>query len=251
MESGLCTRLEKDPLVNSRTIVAARNNADWYEVMFQAHGLRYRRSAFAFVAEDEPPPYYSKLTVLSPDHNTEVLRELADLASRLDGIVGLKDSFRSFDLGSHGFQTLFDATWIWREPQPACFPTGWEVVEGSHDLSMWEAAWKRNGSPTDQRMFPDALLSRRDVIFLGRKTSSGFVAGCIASLSSDCVGLSNVFADNPSENTFAEAANAVNAAGISRPIVGYEAGTELQHAIQAGFVKVGDLRILEARHATF
>lgn len=100
-------------------------------------------------------------------------------------------------------------------------------------------------------MFPDLLLDREDVIFLGRLEAGRFTGGCIANLSNECVGLSNVFAESPSQRSFAEAANAASSVGGRFPLVGFESGAELDHALSAGFQAVGKLRILAAKGARF
>ncbi|MBV6651615.1 MAG: hypothetical protein KI789_17975, partial [Hoeflea sp.] len=76
-------------------------------------------------------------------------------------------------------------------------------------------------------------------------------AGCIASLSDDCVGISNVFSVSNSSEVFAQATAAVSGLAPDSPIVGYESGDDLNHARDAGFSPVGDLRILVARKARF
>lgn len=238
-------------MVDERAICAANNNADWYEAMFSIHGLKYKREPYAFVAKDVPPPYYSQLTVQSPGNETAVLSELAALVDRFDGTIGLNDSFSELDLEKNGFRILFIASWIWRSPRLVSMPVGWDCVTDASDLLLWEDAWKRGGSPTSRQMFPETFLARDDVIFLGQKTEGRFTAGCIANKSAASRGLSNVFAEEPSELAFSEAADAVAAICEPLPIVGYESGDDLDYADKAGFSTVGDLRILLASEAKF
>lgn len=238
-------------MVDERAICSARNNADWYEAMFSVHGLRYRRLAYAFVAKDNPPPYYPKLTVLSADDDAAIKAELVDLARRFDGVMGIKDSFCQLDLSKNGFETLFEAAWIWRSPRNVEMPVGWEIIKEPSDLLLWEEGWKRNGSPTDKRMFSEELLAREDIFFLGRKIDARFVAGCIANKSDDSVGLSNLFADTPSQLVFSQASDAATVVGGDVPVVGYESAAELECANGAGFERVGRLRILVTRNAKF
>ena len=237
--------------IDERAICGAGNNADWYEAVFAIHGLKYDRRPYAFVGQDNAPPYHSDLTVLAPDKTALIRSELANLAKRFDGMVGLKDSFSQLDLEQNGFETLFEASWIWRQSNQVDFPKGWGIVGDFNQLTAWEHGWKQNGSPTDHRMFPQAFLDRSDVFFLGHETDGRFAAGCIANLSTDCVGLSNVFAEDHCENRFSEAADAVANIGGNLPVVGYESGPELEYANRAGFQSVGDLRILVAKSATF
>jgi hypothetical protein len=91
-------------MVDERAICGARNNADWYELAFSAHGLEYQRKEHASVAHDLPPPYYSNSTVLSPDQTEEITSELVEIAARFGGVMGLKDSFCQLDLTENGLK---------------------------------------------------------------------------------------------------------------------------------------------------
>lgn len=238
-------------MTDERAVCGAKNNADWYEAMFSAQGLRYHRKEHAFVAQDSPPPYYSEMTVLSPDQIEAVISELGMLAERFAGVMGLKDSFCQLDLTKNGFETLFEANWIWRSSFITEMPIGWEIVNNATDLLLWENSWKSNGSPAEIRVFPDSLLTRGDVFFLGRRAKGRFDAGCIANMSSNCVGLSNVYAEEESQRSYSQAADAVSALGGDLPVVGYESGNALIFAKNANFDLVGPLRILVTRHAEF
>ena len=237
--------------IDQRAILAAHNNADWYEAMFTSHNLRFDRRSYAFIGHDKPPPYYSNLTILDPSNAHLVPQELSKLAQTFDGALGLKDSFCLLELKESGFEVLFEASWIWRQPEKTSMPNGWDVVSNGQELQDWEKAWKHNGSPTDQRIFPESLLSRSDVFFLGRKEGNKFTAGCIANTSDDCIGLSNVFAETPSQNSFIDAANATSSIASQKPVVGYESGADLGLAMSSNFQSVGKLRILVTRCAQF
>jgi hypothetical protein len=233
--------------IDPRAISAARNNADLYEAVFQAHGLAYHRTENAFVADDPPPPYYAHITTVSPAGRTALFAQLSRLADRHHGVVGLKDSFCTLDPATTAFELLFQASWIWRQGPPAQMPEDWQVVTDPHDLEQWEADWKANGSATDVRMFPASLLATDAVVFLGQKANGHFTVGCLANRSVDCIGLSNVFAATPSAAAFAKAADAAALVGGGLPVVGYETGGPLDQARQAGFDAVGNLRVLVSR----
>ena len=237
--------------VDPRAIIAANNNADLYAAMFASHGLAHQRVPYAFVGRDRPPPFYSNLTVLAPGHADEISVELRTLVQTFDGAVGLKDSFCELDLQAFGFEILFGASWIWREPGLQTSSNAWGTVSDEASLHLWEAAWKQTGSPTPQRMFMVEMLERPDIVFLGSWQGDEIEAGCIANLSDDCIGISNVFSRAASDDVFVQAAAAVASIAPHMPIVGYESGLELGQARQAGFVTVGDLRVLVAREARF
>jgi hypothetical protein len=54
----------------------------------------------------------------------------------------VKDSFGTFELARWGFDELFQARWILREPVPssAIFPSTFSVVETEEDCAAWAAA---------------------------------------------------------------------------------------------------------------
>jgi len=234
--------------IDPRAILAAENNADLYEAVFEAHNLRFTRTPFAFIGLDAPPPYYANLTIQAPDQQSACRTEIETLAKTFAGRVAVKDSFCQIDLGANGFNTLFDASWIWRGPTPAQ-PNHWRAVETNADLALWEDAWRAHGSPTDQRMFPPQMRDRPEVSFLGYKSGGIFDAGCIANHSGNCIGISNVFSAAPL--SFSAAAEAAATLDPTKPLVGYESGNALDAALACGFVATGYLRILLAEHATF
>ncbi|WP_375588139.1 hypothetical protein ABWH89_12175 [Hoeflea alexandrii] len=236
--------------VDPRAIMAASNNADLYAAVFSAHGLDFARKPYGFIGQGRPPPYYSNLSVSLPGHADEVTAELRALSEKFVAGIGVKDSFCELALEGNGFEVLFGASWIWRGPGRDEVP-GWIRINRAAGLQRWEAAWKQSGSPTPHTMFPAALLERADTVFLGHVVDGAILAGCIASLSDDCVGISNVFSVSNSSEVFAQATAAVSGLAPDSPIVGYESGDDLNHARDAGFLPVGDLRILVARKARF
>ena len=224
-------------MVDPRAILAAENNADWYEMMFEVHGLRFARDSIGFRALNRPPPFHSRLTWTNPTLADEVLDRVAqDL--NLDGF-GIKDSFSQLELEGFGLRCIFDASWIWCDAAPSTALPHWKVIETEEDLLAWESAWKVGGSPSDLRQFPAAILNRPDVCIWGREGEQGFDAGCIANLSENCVGLSNAFGSD----VFPAATQLTLDFGKGRPLVGYERGADLENAKRAGCESVGPLNV--------
>jgi hypothetical protein len=219
--------------------IAARNNADLYEAVFEAHGIGFERGPFAFTATGDPPPYYSDMTVTEPGHGPEIARMVAE---RMRPGFGVKDSFGEIDAERQGLRVLFAASWLLRSPDAARPAPGWRRVKEARDLARWEAAWKADGSPTERLMFPERMLRRDDLAFLMRGDGSPPV-GCLANRSEGAVGLSNVFGAADPE-AFCEAADAVAATAPGLPVVGYEWGGTLTAARAAGFDETARLRVL-------
>lgn len=230
--------------VDSRAVMAAKNNADLYEAVFRAHQLCYKRLPHAFVAVDPPPPYYAHFTIQAVNCADDISRSYQEVSERFPGEAGMKDSFCQAHAEAKTLTELFGASWIWRQAQADVAPEGWAHVTTEADLLLWEQAWKDCGSPTDVRMFNTDFAGREDVFVLGKKVDGAFVTGCIANLSEDCVGLSNVFATGDKALAANEAVAAVAAIAPDVPMVGYESGSDLTRMLTLGFEDVGQLRVL-------
>jgi len=224
-------------MTDPRCLLAAENNADWYAMMFDLHGLRYRRDALGFRAIDPPPPYHGTHTWTAPDRSDDILNRIKQ-DMRPNGF-GIKDSFSTLDLTPFGLKRLFEAEWILCEDAPQADVSNWEWIRTPQALQSFETAWETNGSPSDKRQFPDPILDRPDVRLWARRAKGSYDAGCIANLSQDCVGLSNVFGEDAFPATLA----LTKAFGRTLPIVGYESGEALKDAKRAGCESIGPLCI--------
>ena len=129
-------------MTDARVILAARNNADWYAMMFELHGLRYHRAENAFLAIDPPPPYHSWMTTLDPAADQAHLEMIS--RNRFRPGFGVKDSFHRLELSARGLVELFSATWIWAGTVAPANTTGWQRITSRQALALWEAASGRS-----------------------------------------------------------------------------------------------------------
>jgi len=224
-------------MTDSRAIMAAHNNADWYAMMFDIHGLKYHRSKIAFLALDNPPPYHSRMTTLDPDADTDLLKLISQNVDQPR--FGIKDSFDCLNLSNKGLVELFSATWIYANRIRPSDTSKWVRIISAEELLLWEVAWKDGGSPSDQTQFPNAILNRKDIMIWGRRVSGRFDAGAVANFSTNFVGLSNCFG----EGAYPAAATLCAEHGRGLPIGGYERGDNLAVALSIGFEATGRLRI--------
>jgi hypothetical protein len=225
-------------VTDPRAVLAAANNADLYGAVFRARGIPFVRDKTMLQAQGNPPPYYSHAVILDPNHGSELLDRLHTLQADFPDGIGVKDSFRTLDLSQIGLEILFQAEWIWAETIAIPSAAEWQRITNPKDLLAWETAW--NGtSPTATRIFSDSLLSNPDIAFWGRESGQGFDAGCIANLSEQVVGISNVFG----VNAYYEAAYQVSRFGQGRAVVGYERDDTLVAALSAGFEAMCGLRV--------
>lgn len=235
-DDGDMTRLGREP-EDPRVLAAARNNAEWCDLVCRTHGAATAFHPDAWVSATRSPPGYPDSVTL---HGWAVAADLLTQVDRSPG-CSVKDSFASLDLSGSGFDVLFDAEWIHR-PAPAATDIGvlrWSVVETLDELRAWTAAHEAGA------VLRPALLDDPAVMVLLATDAGGNVAaGVIGNRSRTVVGLSNLFtvSADPDE-AWAGAVAALSAVFPGLPLVGYECGEDLTAAHRAGFTSVGRLRV--------
>jgi hypothetical protein len=221
--------------------VAARNNADWCDLVARSHAARTHVDDEAWTSRTRTPPYYPDAVTLVPTPS------VADLLARLDASAGcsIKDSFAALDLRPNGFRVLFDAEWIVRRsPSLAAIgpPPGWTRVVDRDGLKAWADAWRGDDGPED--LFRPDLLDHEWVAVLALHAGDRVVAGAVLNRSPTVVGISNTFG-TPGFEADVWSAGLAYAASIfpATPMVGYESGDELVVARNHGFETAGPLRV--------
>lgn len=221
-----------------KVALAARNNALWCDTMCQAHGQPTEFTENLWICRGTPPRYHSNLTTLKPGSNEAVMRASPG---------GFKDGFYDFDATDLGYQQLFEASWIWREPSgKARTLLDWRRVQTGEELLAWEAGWAvgDEDAANHPRQFPPSLLENLNNAFLGAYQGDQLVAGCILNLTEPVVGLSNTFALSIDLSDLWHDLPLIAAQTFpNTPIVGYERGEDLEQAIVAGFEAIGNLRV--------
>lgn len=222
-----------------RLAAAARNNAAWCDLVGRLHGITGWLDADAWASPVRTPEHYPDAVTLRRSVPA------GPLLARLEATDGcsVKDSFADLDPVPWGFAPLFEAWWIHR---PAGTTGGrsqrltWEPLRDAAAFTAWEAAWRGDGD--GPRVLLPALLQQDGVVVLGARSEGVLAGGAILSLGGGVVGLSNLFA--PEEalvDAFAGAAAAAASLVPGLDVVGYEAGSHLEAAEEAGFLRLGPL----------
>jgi hypothetical protein len=238
-EPSRVTSTETTPLL----VAAARNNADWCAAVCDSHGVSHAFSETVWRSSDRTPPYYPDAVTLQPDAApTDFLSEI-DMAS--PG-CSVKDSFAALDLTPHGFVELFTAQWIHRPPGlavPAAPALRAERVSAAAQLRDWQAAWHGGDDAPD--IFRPDLLDDPSVLVVALHDGEDLRAGAVLNHSSGLVGISNLFAIDNSDIAAAWSSAITAAANHfpGLPLIGYEHGDDLAHALAGGFTTLGPLRI--------
>lgn len=218
---------------------AIRNNVEWCDLVYRAHGVRSRTMQDKiWVAIDRPPALYPDLITTEAHSSSKLILDLLDGR----GSCSAKDSFASLDLQEGGFFELFDAQWICLDPKPGgTAELRWSTIdENDHELiGEWE---KASGIG---RFLTPALFHEPSVRVFLAQSDDTVVGGAIANMSPSAVGVSNVFTttDDHESLIWNDLATIVGEHFPGLPLVGYEHGESLEAAQSAGFSDLGPLRI--------
>jgi hypothetical protein len=226
--------------------ICIRNNAEFCDRICRSHGVPgvFERSLWM---QDQPgPAFYPNVITLTRDDVPEQTARISALRDRNPGIA-VKDSFGTLDLAAIGMRRLFDAEWLWMEPQPARRtveqPERWRSIETAEDLAQWQAAWRGNAAPLPSPVFLPNLLDDPSIAILAAWNGDAIIAGCILNRDSfGIVGLSNLFAAEADRNRiFAPAIDHAVEHAHGSMLVGYESGDDLARMHACGFRSAGPL----------
>ncbi|MGQ5261562.1 hypothetical protein ACTWLT_12455 [Micromonospora sp. ZYX-F-536] len=209
---------------------AARNNADWCDVVCGTHGVTGRTDADAWSVPRRSPPWYPDAVTLRPGVDAGALLARIDAGSG----ASVKDSFADLDLSGHGFRVLFDAQWIHR---PSADPPGGATLDRVTTPERL-AAWATAHGGGD--LFRPALLADPRVRVLARYDDRGAIVGGAVVSGDGPYGVSNLFARTGDPD---DIWHAVLTTLPHLPLLGYESGPDLAPALRAGFVPLGPLRV--------
>lgn len=219
--------------VDPRIALAARNNAEWCDVVTRSWGGDGRFTPELWINPGEAPTFYPNAVTLGP-----MDRVPTALAEATDGFA-VKDSFALLDLAPLDYEPLFEATWIWRDPgsTPRSNDATWRIVRDAASLTHWQNAWSDGTEPTP---FRPALLEEPNHAFIAAEVAGRIIAGCVASRSAAVVGISNLFGP---DDLAAGCLAAVQGFAPNLPVVGYDADVALERMKSLGFQELGPLRV--------
>ena len=204
----------------------------WYADVFEAHGVRSRVDRGLWWAAGQPPRWHSAVKTVRPGVGTDrVLRAAAPFER-----CTVADSFGDLALSRHGFDLLFEASWIHRPPPAGTgqLPRGWSVVRDEETFARWNVA-----HDTVDVLLP-SLLGHPDFLFLAQEDEGDLVAGAVLhDPGGAAVGLSNTWATDAAAVDPGPLLACARALHGGRPLVGYAGGEELASLEGAGFVGLG------------
>lgn len=220
---------------------AVANNASWCDAVCRSHGYPGAFSSHLWSSPRHRLRLYPNAITLRP----EVTASEALAAAEQSGPFAVKDSFANLDLGAAGFGLLGEASWIVREGEPDRPPhddRSWDEVTAPGELGDWERAWA--GGSGAGPVFPPGLLSDPRCAILACRREGAIIAGATVYAADGAAGISNVFsAGLPQDRLWADVQQAVAGRHPQLPIVGYEQGSSLKAAQEAGFRVLGSLRV--------
>jgi len=220
---------------------AVANNASWCDAVCRSHGYPGAFSSRLWSSPRHRLRLYPNAITLRPGVTAPEALATAEPSRSF----AVKDSFARLDLAPAGFGLLGEATWIVRDGEPDGLPDdglSWDEVTGPGELGNWETAWA--GGSGSGPVFPSGLLSDPRCAILACRREDAIIAGAIVYAADGVAGISNVFsAGLAPDRLWADVRQAAAGLHPHLPVVGYEQGSSLEAAQQAGFRVLGKLRI--------
>ena len=219
---------------------AAANNASWCASVCRLVGIEGTRQHDAWTSAVRTPDHYPDAVTLRS------MVEVPRLLARIDASTGcsIKDSFADLALEAYGFGVLFEAQWLhWpAEGQSGGESLRWTQVRDADGLADWDEA--RGRALVERWDYPAGIVSAADVIVAAGSRAEEVVAGAALCTAAGVVGLANVYAtDGRLVEAFRGAAAAAARWRPGAPVVGYETGSDLEAALEAGFEPIGPLSV--------
>lgn len=214
--------------------IAVLNNVLWCGIVCETHGIPAISRKHIWRTESKALTYYPGMITLSRHVTIDDVRGLISNKE----VSSIKDSFALLDLSPWNFEMLFTAEWIHHDPVDhlESLPSGWSRVTTVNDLADWTTA-----HGTENIVRPE-LLERPEVkIYLKKK--EGEVAGFIANLGADAVGISNAFSSVNRDHLWSAIHRIVAYEFPGLSMVGYERGAGLNAALKSGWTTIGPLRV--------
>jgi hypothetical protein len=216
-----------------RTAVDASRR--WYDDVFALHRLGVRVENGLWSSVDGSLPWHSAAKKL--DRGVETRRVL-DAVSAYEQCT-VADSFGDLRLDGHGFDILFEATWLHRdavEPSTDRPPDGWSVVTTGDVLAEWNDAHDYAG------VLLPAVLTHPAFRVLACRRDGRLVGGAVTRDGGDAVALSNTWG----AGEVAESDDVLGMVALLHPgraVTDYARGAELDAMLASGFAALGPQRV--------
>ncbi|MGD9957866.1 hypothetical protein [Nocardioides sp.] len=218
--------------MDPRLRAAVDESVCWYDELFALHGVGCGIVNGLWTGHGTPPPLHSAAKTVEPS----VPAGAALAAVEAHEHCSVADSFGDLDADgamSSELDLMFEARWLHHPPldRTRALPTGWAPVTTATALAQWTAR-----HDTTDVLLP-GLLERSAFGFLCLQHDGEVVAGAVTHLCAGVVSVSNVWGGPQLD--WAELLRVVADRWPDRAIVGYERGSELSQALEAGFSDVG------------
>ncbi len=221
--------------LTSNQELAVMNNAVWCGIVSKLHGCRIRSENNLWGLDKKAPIYYPDVITLSDDlSHEEFLGFIGD--SRAEFI---KDSYSSLKLEEEEYESLFEASWIYRKPAiiEGIEMAAYRRINTREEFECWTSV-----SGLDGILLPE-ILSHPDVAVYANEGDE-IISGFIVTISGDTIGVSNVFSTgDAAASIWRDIVHVISQNHVGKHLVGYEQDEDLIAAVEAGWEIVGNLMV--------
>jgi hypothetical protein len=220
--------------MDPRLRAAVDASVAWYDDVFGLNGIPTRIEAGLWSALGPPIPWHSAAKTVAPGVDVERVVDAVTAYPRCT----VADSFGDLGLDAHGFEVLFEATWLHHGADASHgdrLPDGWSVVTDARGLAEWSAAHDYVG------VLPPAVLDHPRFRVLAHHRDGALLGGAVLHDGPGVVGLSNAW--DVGETAFDQVLAVVAALHPGRAVTDFARGAEQQAMLEAGFAPLGPQRV--------
>jgi hypothetical protein len=218
------------------------NNAAWIEMAMSALGIGGEFTPILWQNTNDMPPIFPNADTLGGTI-FEKMAAIEQLVEKRGGrVVSVKDAWAELDLTTLGFDILFRATWLYRDPHPlphSAHRLTIEPITTPDDLDQFALAC--NGPDIPTAVYSPQLLNQADVVWLAAQHDHQIIAGATAVRAHGLNGINNVFGERIIHKQAVIAAAVQTFADL--PACTYARDHELSSYHTLGFKSVGPLRV--------
>jgi hypothetical protein len=238
-----------DPTVKKQAVI--NNNKCLYASVFASHGIPLLENDNMYYSLRKAPPLNSNICTKVPQWRPESIFETIEKTAQEEDwdSWSVKDSFCDLDLAPYGFETLFDAQWLYLQAsdfvpafdKPALV---FRQVRTKEELDLWNKVWAENEALYQKNMLDDPSLT----FVIGHENDTPTHAALL-NRSDDVLGISNFFPEEDVAGRWGDLIAYIQEVWGPIDIVGYERKDTIAQLAPLHILPVGDLRIWIKRYA--
>lgn len=229
--------------------MAIDNNKALYQSVFKANDLELKSNQNVYFLLKQSPPLYSNLVTRQVDAPISHLIEEIDEVFKRECWPewSIKDSFNVLELGTYGFEKLFEAQWFHLDkksfqPKTKSFPIKFQPVTNQSELEDWIRIWGE-GIETGKKIFTPHLIEDTSIQLVSYSSTQTSGVALLNQGHGEPVGISNFFPEKETTAIWSSLVSFIFENYNANEVVGYEGANVMEKVSSLGIDSIGPLSV--------